>query len=499
MKFLYACVIIFCYGAFCWYWWHRYRQQHGTDVASRVKDEALVVAYASQSGQAAALARSTARQLGEGRVGTTILPLNRLDDSLLRHSRKILFVVSTYGEGGPPDMAARFARRYLRAGNRDLSHLRYGILALGDRQYQNFCGFGHQLCQGLQSQAAQPLFDLIEVDRQDPAALSQWQQHVIGLGGAHATPGRLMPTDVAARLVQRICINAGSEGAPVYRLSLKPDESLHWQAGDIACITPGNAQEDVQAFIRHIQRDGNERVSTTEGMAPLAQVLTYRRLPKPMQELSRLDLSDLLQHLPPLPGRDYSIASIPEDDQIELLVRQVRDADGNLGLGSGWLTQHAPLNGILRVSTRSNPSFHPPDPTTPMILIGNGTGMAGLRGHLRARVQCGANENWLLFGERNRPHDFHFGDDIVGWQNSGYLQRLDLVYSREGKRYRYVQELVAANGRALRSWLDRGAAIYICGSLEGMASGVEAALRHLLTEKRLIQLQEEGRYRRDVY
>lgn len=499
MKFFYACIIICCYSTFCWYCWYRYRQQYAIDAVLPKEVDALVVAYASQSGQAAALAQNTVRQLGEGRVEAKVLPLDRLDDTLLQRSGKILFVVSTYGEGDPPDMAARFARRYLSPGQRDLSHLRYGILALGDRQYQNFCGFGHRLCQGLQNQAARPLFDLIEVDRQDPDALSQWQQRVVGLGGARVAPARLMPTDVSTRLVQRSCLNPGSEGAPVYQLGLNPDQPIHWQAGDIACITPGNAPEDVQEFIHSLKRDGEGFVDTAEGPARLEQILTYRRLPKQLQELAQLDLPDLLQQLPPLPNRDYSIASIPEDGQIELLVRQICDADGNLGLGSGWLTQHALLFGAVRVNIRSNPAFHAPDPAMPLILIGNGTGMAGLRAHLRARVQCGANDNWLLFGERNSAHDFHFGEDVVGWQRRGHLQRLDVVYSRDGGRYRYVQELVAANGHALRSWLDRGAAIYICGGLEGMAAGVEAALINLLTERGLAKLLEQGRYRRDVY
>ncbi len=499
MKFFYACIIVFGYCMFCWYCWYRYRRQHLPEAVPPKEDDALVVAYASQSGQAAALAQSTVRQLGEGCVAVKVLPLDRLDDTLLQRSEKILFVVSTYGEGGPPDMAARFARRYLRAGKRDLSHLRYGILALGDRQYQNFCGFGHQLCQGLQNQAAQPLFDLIEVDRQDPEALSRWQQRVVSLGGARAAPARLMPTDVSTRLVQRSCLNAGSEGAPVYRIGLHPDQPITWQAGDIACITPGNAPDDVQDFIRSLKRDGEEWVDTAEGPARLEQVLTYRRLPKHFQELAQLDLPDLLRQLPPLPSRDYSIASIPDEGEIVLLVRQVRDANSNLGLGSGWLTQHAPLFGTVRVNIRSNPAFHAPNPAQPLILIGNGTGMAGLRAHLRARAQCGANDNWLLFGERNSAHDFHFGDDVVEWQRQGHLQRLDLVFSRDGGQYRYVQALVAANRHALRSWLDRGAAIYVCGGLEGMAAGVEAALISLLTESGLAELREQGRYRRDVY
>ena len=51
----------------------------------------------------------------------------------------------------------------------------------------------------------------------------------------------------------------------------------------------------------------------------------------------------------------------------------------------------------------------------------------------------------------------------------------------------------------LRAWVEAGAAIYVCGSLEGMAEGVDAVLREQLGEPVLLQLQKDGRYRRDVY
>ena len=51
----------------------------------------------------------------------------------------------------------------------------------------------------------------------------------------------------------------------------------------------------------------------------------------------------------------------------------------------------------------------------------------------------------------------------------------------------------------VRDWIDRGATIMVCGSLKGMAPGVDAALRDILGEERLLDLRETGRYRRDVY
>lgn len=500
MKPLYVCTILLCYAALCWVCWYHFRRgQQAINGRVDIKNDGLVVVYASQSGRAAELARSTARQLQDGQVPAAVLPLDRLSDALLQQSHKILFVVSTYGEGEPPDMAARFAQRHLGRSGRSLEHLRYAVLALGDRQYQHFCGFGHRLCRGLQGQAAQPLFELIEVDRQDPEALTLWQQRVVALGGAHAAPASLQPGHFPARLQNRACINSGSTGAPVYRLYLTPNQPLQWQAGDIACITPGNTIERVRQFLRALGRQGSEVVDSVEGSLPLEQVLTYRRLPNQHNELQSLPVVELLKHLPPLPKRDYSIASIPEEGHIELLVRQMRDGHGDLGLGSGWLTQNAPLHSELQLSIRSNPAFHSPDPDIPLVLIGSGTGMAGLRAHLREREQRGAHDNWLLFGERNAAYDLHFGEDIAAWCSGGHLQRFDAAFSRDGGRHRYVQELLLANGEELQRWIDRGAAIYVCGGRQGMAAGVDTALKTLLTEATMADLKGRGHYRRDVY
>ena len=81
-----------------------------------------------------------------------------------------------------------------------------------------------------------------------------------------------------------------------------------------------------------------------------------------------------------------------------------------------------------------------------MILVGNGTGLAGLRAHLRARAAVGAGPNWLLFGERNAAYDFHHQAELEGWHRQGTLQRLDVAFSRDQPTRVYVQHLLAAEG-----------------------------------------------------
>src|SRR5690606_39829103 len=63
------------------------------------------------------------------------------------------------------------------------------------------------------------------------------------------------------------------------------------------------------------------------------------------------------------------------------------------------------------------------------------------------------------------------------WQGEGWIERLDRVHSRDGHAQRYVQHALAAKSEVLRAWADDNAAIYVCGSLQGMAPAVDAVLR----------------------
>ena len=211
------------------------------------------------------------------------------------------------------------------------------------------------------------------------------------------------------------------------------------------------------------------------------------------------DAQSVADALEPLPHREYSIASLPADGRLELLVRQMFRPDGRLGLGSAWLTRDARPGEPIAVRVRANPGFHPPADDRPLILIGNGTGIAGLRALLRARIAAGHRRNWLLFGERTRDHDAYFGDEIVAAQAQSWLAHVDYAFSRDQAERVYVQQRLREQAARLREWVADGAAIYVCGSLQGMAPGVEAVLVEVLGAEMLEQLADTGRYRRDVY
>ena len=81
----------------------------------------------------------------------------------------------------------------------------------------------------------------------------------------------------------------------------------------------------------------------------------------------------------------------------------------------------------------------------------------------------------------------------------GVLERADIVFSRDQIERVYVQDKLREQAEQVRAWITADAAVYVCGSLDGMAGGVEDALTDILGKETVEQLIARGRYRRDVY
>lgn len=135
------------------------------------------VIYASETGVAEHLAHDTCHVLQDAGVASSLLPFDELDLGKLQTISHALFVASTCYDGDPPDMAEEFCRKHMSKPTR-LSQLRYGLLALGDSYYDEFCGFGRQLQQWLQASGAQTWFEAIEMDDEDEAAARRWHDHL---------------------------------------------------------------------------------------------------------------------------------------------------------------------------------------------------------------------------------------------------------------------------------------------------------------------------------
>ncbi|MEB3767483.1 sulfite reductase flavoprotein subunit alpha [Acinetobacter sp. MD2] len=454
-----------------------------------------LIIYATQTGTAEQLAWQTATSLQHAHQATQVQALQKTSLADLKNATQILFVVSTYGVGEAPDLAQNFVKNVM-SENVDLSQLRYAILALGSLEYpDSYCQFGQRLDQWLQRAQAQSLFPLVEVDNASAHALQQWQHALGQVTALELQDIHIEQTFDDWKLSNRQRINPNSLGEAIYHLQLNTHNDVVWQAGDIAQIQPFNSTQRITTFLEHINFPANTWVKTQN--CDLATALLNKDLTVAIATFATPD--EILNHLPTLAMREYSIASIPTQGHLDLVIRLNSDSNGTLGLGSGWLCQYAQLGQTVQMRIRTNQSFNLINDNRPIIFIGNGTGIAGLMSLLQQRAKMHYQQNWLIFGERQREHDFLFKHTLTSWLDTGHLQQLDLAFSRDQAEKVYVQDVLRQQSEQLKKWIDQDAVLYICGSIEGMATGVEQALIEILGADQLDQLREQGRYRRDVY
>lgn len=316
----------------------------------------------------------------------------------------------------------------------DLSGRTLAVLALGERKYDQFCAFGHRIFNWLVSCGAEAMAPAIEVDDLDPAALKKWHDLLAGLGGQETVHAE---TGLPWQLETRTRLNPLGDN-PLYHLSFT-GQAVDWQAGDLV------------------------EIPTLQG---------HRR--------------------------DYSIASLPEEGRLDLYVREVRKANGELGDGSGLLIAGLQVGDSLPLRVKSHKGFHTPNGDGPLLLIGAGSGLAGLRAHiLQAKAQKRAV--WLIYGERHPQRDVALANAMQVWRDEGRLARLDLVFSRPDDGVgQYVQAIVAAKSAEIPVWLGDIGAILCCGGRD-MGLAVEQALAGALGHAWVDEAKVSGRYRRDLY
>ncbi|QYS91536.1 hypothetical protein JJC04_01715 [Flavobacterium covae] len=218
--------------------------------------------------------------------------------------------------------------------------------------------------------------------------------------------------------------------------------------------------------------------------------------------------------LHPIAPRLYSIASAAEahDGQVHLTVNLNSFKVGDTiktGLTSQFLADY-PLDTDYDFYIHKNNNFRLPAEDADIILIGPGTGIAPFRSFLAQRDVTGAEgKNWLFFGEQHFAFDFYYQTEIQEWLSTGVLTKLSTAFSRDQERKIYVQDRIKENANQFNEWLENGASIYICGQKDPMSKDVEntiieviASQRNISVEKAkevLDQLEEQGKYQKDVY
>lgn len=180
------------------------------------------------------------------------------------------------------------------------------------------------------------------------------------------------------------------------------------------------------------------------------------------------------------------------------------------GVCSTFLADRCGDDGAVGIFPQPNHAFSvPEDPSTPIIMIGPGTGIAPFRGFLQERAASGTTGgNWLFFGDQHRASDFIYEDEPTDYRERGLLTRLDLAFSRDQTDKIYVQTRMREAATELYRWVDEGAYLYVCGDASRMAKDVDRVLHDVVESVRglgdddaaeyVAALKREKRYVRDV-
>jgi sulfite reductase (NADPH) flavoprotein alpha-component len=271
----------------------------------------------------------------------------------------------------------------------------------------------------------------------------------------------------------------------------------------ISYLTGGERRRKAQALARGEDPDGD-----AETLDVLAALQKFSGI--------RPDPEALIEVLEPLQPRLYSISSSPRTNPgrvsltVDKVCYEIRGRE-RLGVASTWFADRLPPGGDILVYVQKAHGFAlPGDGSTPIVMVGPGTGVAPFRAFLHERMATGATgKAWLFFGHQRETCDHFYADEWQMFRARGTLANLSLAWSRDGERKTYVQDKMREAGAELWDWLAQGAHFYVCGDAKRMAKDVDAALReiamshgHLDAEsagRYLAGLKEAGRYQTDVY
>ena len=316
--------------------------KHKKQTSYAVTGEETLVVYASQTGTAEKIARAKAAALSQ-QEQTSVVSMASLKLNTLSSVSKVIFVVSTYGEGEPPDAGRTFSKALKKASSNQsdyLSHLSFEVVGLGDKQYAAFCQFAVTLFDNISALGARALSPLTTLD-------SGKGEHLSLLG---ALPQDEQHPTHAFTLKNRVQLN---------EISLASGETSN---------QPSNHSES---------KPSNP---ASPGLFGLSLNVDHSNQTQELHE--QWEAGDVLEVLIPQPAgeptvsRSYTIASVPQEHDVKLVVRQLVKDNGQLGIGSGLLTRFLPLSQSVQAYIRKNTSAIIADTMCPLLLIAAGSGIA---------------------------------------------------------------------------------------------------------------------------
>lgn len=540
----------------------------------------ITILVGSQTGNSETLANQ-AHQLAASRgLRTAVKKMGDYKLPQLKAEKYLMVIVSTQGEGVPPDNSKELYDFLFSKRAPTLKNTQFSVLGLGDSSYEFFCKMGKDFDKRLEELGATRIYPRVDCDVDFESAAEKWMDGVLaelakkvevsapapgsaftGFSAVPSTSAFSRKNPFPAVLLENIVLNGRGSSKETRHVELSLDGSgLSYEPGDALGIYPTNAPDVVdelvyglhfkpsdavkvegqdvtihQALFRHYEAT----IITRPVMQKYAALAKNKRLDALLEEGSKKELNDYLHGreiidlindfpaddltpqafadcLRKLPPRLYSIASSlkAHPDEVHLTAVAVRyqsHGRSRKGVCSTFLADRIGEDTTIPVYIDRNNNFKlPSDPSTPIIMVGPGTGIAPFRAFIEEREAIGANgKNWLFFGDQHFITDFLYQAEWLRHLKSGLLTRMNVAFSRDQEHKIYVQHKMEENSRDLYAWLQDGAHFYVCGDEKRMAHDVHESLLAIISregglnreqaEEYVKVLQKDKRYQRDVY
>ena len=245
----------------------------------------VTILFGSQTGNAQGLAENAAKTLTERGFQVTVSAMSDFKPNQLKKLKNLLIVVSTHGEGDPPDNALSFHEFLHGRRAPKLDDFRYSVLALGDTSYEFFCQTGKEFDQRLGELGGTRLHPRVDCDLDYDEPAAAWLEGVISSlnegqeQGASSAPAQTAAPQAAggetvysrknpfrAEVLENLNLNGRGSNKETRHLELSLEGSgLTYEPGDALGIFPENDPELVDMLLKELKWDPNAAVAVDQG------------------------------------------------------------------------------------------------------------------------------------------------------------------------------------------------------------------------------------------
>ncbi|RCL34031.1 MAG: assimilatory sulfite reductase (NADPH) flavoprotein subunit [Puniceicoccaceae bacterium] len=251
----------------------------------------LTVLYGTESGNSESLADLTVKA-AQGK-GFKAKAVNMADIKVakLKDIQNLLVIVSTWGEGDPPETAIDFYEAFMGDKAPKLPNTRFSVLGLGDTSYEEFCKMGIDFDARLEGLGAKRIYDRVDCDVDYDDDFAKWHKGALGVFEAEVKPAASVavtaPAATEARvkysrknpysseLTERVMLNGEGSAKETIHLEFNLEGSgLEYETGDALAVVPHNAEDVVNAIIETTKLVADAPVRIKEQEYTLKEALT---------------------------------------------------------------------------------------------------------------------------------------------------------------------------------------------------------------------------------